>query len=278
LKTIFKEKNVESKVVELSHGDPIESIDRIIECLDSYLSSVSTQKVIVDITTFTHEIVLMLLMLFKQKYNKIDVTFAYSNAKDYDQSEDGKSLQGGKWLSKGIDEIRSILGYPGDLFPAQQTHLIVIVGYEYDRAISIITEMEPTSLSLAFGKSNSFTAEAPDTNGKHYGAREHFEEVVSDAISIVPKGRIYDFDISCNDPQQAKADIQKHLSQYSEAIDGKNIVLFPLNNKVSTLGAGLLALERRDIQLCYAPALVYNYSNYSIPGDECYLFKPFGEQ
>jgi hypothetical protein len=263
LKDTLDKKNISNEVVELFHDKPLESSDSIVKCLDKYFTSGSVQNAIIDITTFTHEMVLVILMLFNQKYTEINVTFSYSNAKDY------------KWLSKGIGDIRSILGYPGDLLPTRQTHLIIIVGYEYDRALSIISEMEPTSLSLGFGNSDSYTTEVHGLNKKHLGAREHFNEVVRDSISIVPKDKVYEFDISCNNPDRASRDIQSHLDQYNNVIEGKNILLFAMNNKLSTLGVGLFALERKDIQLCYAPALIYNYANYSIPGGECYLFKLF---
>jgi len=220
---------------------------------------------------------LILLMLFKQKYTEAKVTFAYSNAKDYDPQDDA-SRSHDKWLSKGIDTIRSILGYPGDILPARQTHLMIIVGYEYDRALSIISEIEPASLSLGFGKSDSSTTEQHDISNKHYGASEHFKEVVRDSMSFVPKDRVYEFEVSCNDPERASNDILAHLEEKNKDIDGKNIILFAMNNKPSTLGVGLLALERQDIQLCYAPALVYNFENYSMPGSKCHLFELFGKQ
>ena len=278
LKIIFDNKNIHNEAVELFHDKPLESFDRIVEYLDRNLTKNPVQNVIIDTTTFTHEMVLILLMLFNKKYTGINVTFAYSNAKDYDHLKDDTNRSSSKWLSKGIGNIRSILGYPGDLLPTRQTHLIIIVGYEYDRALSIISEIEPTSISLGFGKSDSYTAEVQDINDKHYGAWEHFEEVVHDSISFVPKNRVYKFDISCNDPERAKRDIQSHLDQNCNATEGKNIVLFAMNNKLSTLGVGLFAFERQDIQLCYAPALIYNYANYSIPGEDCYLFKLFSKQ
>ena len=46
---------------------------------------------------------------------------------------DNKNLEA-KWLSRGIGEVRSILGYSGTLKPSRSNLLIVIVGYEYERA------------------------------------------------------------------------------------------------------------------------------------------------
>jgi hypothetical protein len=276
LKKVLNDKHITYECVELFQAKPLESTDKVYESLDKYLSGGSVQDIIIDITTFTHEIALILLAIFKRKYTQINVTFAYSNAMDYDRIDGDEKRLGDKWLSKGSGEIRSVLGYPGDLLPAKQTHLIIIVGYEYDRALSVISEMEPTSLSLGFGKSESYTTIASsDINGKYFGAQEHFNDVVRDAMIVVPKNNVYKFEISCNDPLKARNEIQLHLAQHGDDIKGRNIILFAMNNKLSTLGVGLFALESHDIQLCYAPALIYNYVNYSIPGEECYLFKLF---
>jgi len=277
LRGMLSEKNISNEAIELFHDKSLESYDRIVVYLDKLFTDGLIQNVIIDTTTFTHEMILILLMLFKQKYTQVSVVFAYSNAKDYGH---GSKRSSHKWLSKGIGDIRSILGYPGDLLPTRQTHLIIVVGYEYDRALSIISEMEPISLSLGFGKSDSYTTESHADDNKHYGAWEHFEDVVRDSMSFVSKKKVYKFDISCNNPNQAHKDIQSHLVELQDnnMIKDKNVLLFAMNNKLSTLGVGLLALERQDVQLCYAPALIYNYKNYSTPGEKCYLFKLLNKQ
>ena len=43
------------------------------------------------------------------------------------------------------------------------------------------------------------------------------------------------------------------------------------NNKLSTVGTSLAAFEKPEIQCCYAPAVIYNYENYSVPGKRCYF-------
>jgi hypothetical protein len=46
-----------------------------------------------------------------------------------------------------------------------------------------------------------------------------------------------------------------------------------MNNKLSTIGVAWAGFDNEDVQLCYAQALRYNYSNYSLPGDTCYLME-----
>jgi hypothetical protein len=81
-------------------------------------------------------------------------------------------------------------------------------------------------------------------------------------------GTVEEFNFSCIDPVQAKVDLKRQIYQY----DGYNVIIAPMNTKISAMGAALLAYERPEIQLCYASANVYNVDGYSIPGDDCYLF------
>lgn len=45
-----------------------------------------------------------------------------------------------------------------------------------------------------------------------------------------------------------------------------------MNNKMSTVGVALAAMQNENVQICYAPAVIYNESNYSLPGKDCYIF------
>ena len=47
-----------------------------------------------------------------------------------------------------------------------------------------------------------------------------------------------------------------------------------MNTKMSTVGSLLLALENETVQLCYAPANVYNVERYADPDDDYYLLVP----
>ena len=270
---VLTEKKIEYSEVVLSHKNPIKSVDAIVNRLNELLLKKHLNSVLIDITAFTHEMVLILMRVFYDLYPDIHISFAYSNAGDYDpQTSETESGTSAKWLSKGVSDLRSVIGYPGNLQPTSHTHLLIVVGYEYDRALSIISELEPSSLSLAFGRSDSITTESKPSN-KHYGAIEHFNELTSTALAYFPEDKFFNFDISCNDPVKTNEEIKAHLC--SIGIDRKqhNIVLFALNNKPSTLGVGLFGIDNEDVQLCYAPALVYNYENYSTPGNYCYIYK-----
>jgi hypothetical protein len=233
------------------------SADNINKVLTGILEGNKSFSILLDITTFTHEMLLIILRLLQIICSNADITYVYANATEYDSGNEKNH----KWLSKGIKEIRSVLGYPGNIIPIKKTHLIIIVGYEYERAAGIINILEPGSLELGYGQTEDAT-----TN-KDKDANEHYLQLVKKmAISFT---EIKTFNIKCNNP----FDTYKKLSDRIKNIKDKNIVIVPLNNKISTVGVAITAIKNDNIQLCYAPALVYNYLNYSRPGEYYYVFK-----
>ena len=91
--------------------------------------------------------------------------------------------------------------------------------------------------------------------------------VLAEAIGATPEVHTADFEFACNDPQDAKEAILGCI----QATGDCNHVIAPMNTKISTIASALLALADDEIQLCYAQAALYNYENYSIPGDTCYI-------
>jgi hypothetical protein len=242
--------------IELRHSDPIFSADNIKKALIDIIKKEEIHSILFDITTCTHEILLIMLRLFQIVCPGIEITCIYANASEYDSGNEKND----KWLSRGIKEIRSVLGYAGNIIPIRKTHLIVIVGYEYERAANIINIMEPNSLELGYGRTEDATTE------KDRDANEHYLQLVKKmAVSFT---EIETFDISCNNP----FDVYMKLSGRIKKVKDKNIIIIPLNNKISTIGIAFAAIKNDNIQLCYAPALVYNYSNYSKPGEYFYIF------
>ena len=175
-----------------------------------------------------------------------EVVFLYSKAEEYSIGDEPAE----KWLSKGIGEIRSVLGFPGRVYPSRPLHLLVLVGLEYQRTIDLIGRYEPSSISLGYD----------DANGAGLAATiraEGFRRV--EAIY----GATRHFGFPCFEPSS----VMRILLEQAAACAGHNIVVAPMNTKLSTIGVALMACERDDVQICYAQALVYNYQNYSRAGE-----------
>lgn len=245
-----------SEIVEVCTGDPLITADSIMSHVSSVVKEGFASSILLDITTFTHESLLILLRLLEIYCNASKITCAYANASEYSVGDDVKQ----KWLSRGIGEVRSVLGYPGKIVPSRETHLILIVGYEHERAGGLIAAIEPHSISLGFGRSGSATTDKDQDANERY---MHLVEQVATSFSEINK-----FEIPCNDPYGTKDELLKQI----DLVKDKNVVIAPMNNKLSTVGTAMAAIESPDVQLCYPPALRYNFDNYSSPGSHCYLF------
>jgi len=246
-----------ASLIEVSMDDPLYTADRIREKIIVELNKNVIDNVFIDITTFTHEALLILIKLFYLYCPNAEITCLYTNALEYSVGEEKKY----KWLSNGIRELRSVLGYAGNIIPSRKNHLIMIVGYEYERAMRIINTIEPNSLSLGFGRSCSATTE------KDKEANEYYLQLVEEMATYYTD--IFKFEIPCDSPNK----IIEELNRQIACAEDKNIIIVPMNNKISTIGVALTAIKNENIQLCYAPAISYNYRNYSIPGNNCYIYK-----
>lgn len=227
------------------HGktsEPITSVDAMHKCLSLILSPDQLNRVGVDITTFTHEQLLMLLALLRQIGCRT-VLCLYSGARAYMTGNP-------QWLSEGIAETRSVLGFPGDLGVRTGLKLIMLVGFEWERARRIIDAYDPTHLALGLGRRVDAIEEA------HYRTNEKF---FNKLVGYYPDATHFQF--SCNDAEATAEIIGKQCAE-----DGFSSVVAPLNTKVSTVGAALAAFSDSRIQLCYAQAAVYNCVSYSKPG------------
>lgn len=244
-----------SNIISLDSDKQIQNAIKINDILDLKLKD-SVDTILLDTTTFTHETLLVIFRLLRFKKSSFkNLIITYVGAKNYSVNETDLDE---KWLSSGISEIRTIMGYPGVISPARENHLVVLFGFEFNRTNSLIDHLQFDKVSLGFGKvTNSISSKHYELNHKRH----------SDLMENYSHARKFELDLT--DPFKAKECIESYLSGFSE----DNIVLAPMNNKLSTIGASLVAIENPKIQLIYAKAIEYNVSGYSEPMDTTYLFK-----
>jgi hypothetical protein len=241
-----------ASLVALDTSDPLFTADS----LKSHLSQVEDRvggQIVVDITTFTRESLLILLALLRRTFKQSKVRLLYVNAAEYSLNEPDET----KWLSRGIADVRSVLGFAGAMLPSRRLHLVVLVGFEYDRAAELIRAYEPSVVSLGYDDS------AEPGAVRHRAAQQHNLERIR-AMYI----NAQEFRFSGYDPLMCKAAIEEQVRRFPDA----NTVVAAMNTKLSTVGAALAAIDNESIQLCYAQAAVYNYLHYSTPGSTCYFF------
>lgn len=249
--------------VSLRTDDPIISADNLKESLENCL--LKADNILVDITTFTHELLLILVKLLSFMVKKnTKVKFVYTGAESYGLTQEGEDRDEKSeaiWLSKGVSDIRNVLGFAGEIYSSKETHLIILVGFEYERALELIREYEPNYLTLGFGRPGGSISE------KHQKANKRFHSLLNELTSSWQHA--VNFEFSCDDPIESRDAICQQVQKYPDT----NVVIAPMNTKISTLGAYLANQQNDAIQICYAKPSVYNYANYSTPGNSCYIFE-----
>lgn len=253
LENLLKDK---SNTVSLNSDDAILNYIKIMRVINEITHNYEVPNILIDTTTFTHESLLVLIKLIENKKHLLgDIFISYVGAKEYSVKD---NVDEDKWLSKGVDDIRTIIGFPGFTDPTKNNHLIILFGFEYDRTIKIIEEYEYDSITLGFGD------KPIENNHMKINCERHKRLLLRH-----PEAK--EFKFSLIDPVQTKNQILSYIK--NENLSDNNIVIAPMNNKVSTVGAGLAAIDNQNIQLAYAKASLYNTEGYSLPSENVYFFK-----
>jgi hypothetical protein len=163
-----------------------------------------------------------------------------------------------KWLSKGIKEIRTVLGFPGEMLPSRKCHLIVLVGYEAERVRELVENYEPSILSLGMGDEDS------SLSIEHHRLNRLVHTVLTERFT-----RYNEFLFSPSNPFH----VSMTLRSVVKSTDNVNVVVAAMNTKLSTVGAALVAIKDESIQLCYATAMQYNTEKDSVPSEYCYVVR-----
>ena len=223
----------------------ISSVLRLVRSLDKEF------LLIVDITAFRREELLILLrsILCGNDQLQHNTKFVYSSA-----------VTMGTWLSKNVRSFRPVVGYPGEIRASGKTHLIILSGIEHHRVEAAIEAYEPASISLGTSPQGESVSDEIYHRNKALGnyIKGRFERIRSE------------FNFSATNPLQVKSVLSKEVRGLRE----KNIVIAPLNTKLSTVGAGAFAIENPSIQLCYSEVEAYNTKDYSEASGFVYLLSP----
>lgn len=244
----YKEKfNVRSYEMDISR--PTTTADALIDYFSVVLGEVEHPNVVVDISTFTRESLLITMRYLQVNKEKLgDVYIFYRVAEASTQ------------LSEEVVEIRSVLGYMGNFTSERPLHLILLSGFEYERAKEIIDNLEPDYISIGYGdKEKSISV----------SSYEHNKEFTDKLLGYYSPELIKVFCHSLKDPNEVRKDLKNIIESRGDC----NVVLAPLNNKLSTVGAGLAAIDNPSVQVCYAQVGSYNETAYSNCKDDCFIYK-----
>lgn len=238
----IKEKLPNIRTVVFPKNKSLETFDLFYEELSNFKEKENKENinVVIDISTFTREVLLILIKVISLKqFSNFKTQIVYTPNENYSEQD-----QSG-WMTRGIREIRSILGYSGLHLPSRKLLLLILNGFEEERTEQIIESFEPNKIVL--GKPNS---EGSINSNLNNVSCEKFDHIKSKYKNLVTQ----EFEFSCTDINFTIDVLNKIISENSDF----NVVISPLNNKISTIATAILALKNEDIQICYASANQYN--------------------
>lgn len=225
------------------------------------------KSIVIDISTFTHEALLIFIKLLYNYRNSFDnLKCLYNGASQYSCGDMFEQM----WLSKGCRDVRNVIGYPGKVDPTKKDHVIILTGFETERATRMVELLSPDKLTLASG--NEPTEEEHNKVMRFFNNK--FDVWKKNFFEILDKPLLF----SCRDVEKTIDILVERTSN-----DKDNYILVPLNTKLSTIAVGIVALSNINIQVCYAIPEIYNMDNYSEPSsnitelDMWDLFKKIGE-
>lgn len=245
------------EIVEYPKNDAYATYNILFSCITKKIKNISKHKikVVVDVTAFSREILLMLIKVLTNEIfqNRIELSLVHSPVDNYCENDI-------LWLTKGVREIRPVFGYSGLMTPSKKLLLIVLNGFEDERTETIIDSFEPHALILG----NPSLEGSINPNLKTL-VDEKYNKIKSKFLGILKK----EIEFSCIDIQPTIDILMKVNDEFK---DEYNIVISPLNNKTSTIAVAITAILQDDIQVSYASANQYNIVKQLSPTDYFLLY------
>lgn len=247
--SIAQQAGVTIEYLQASKRDPLRLADALVQ-LAGEPEPVEPVHWAADITTMTHEMLLIIVAAADEIVIPWkDLRLVYNVADQYSGDDEPDK----KWISRGIHEVRSVVGYPGTWSPGEQTTLVALPGFDSERMQRMVEEIEPDQLIVGIAH----------PIGNHHTWSADKNRKIAEQLLTTRKGTTFDY--PALDPFGA-VDAVVHVLR---DVKDHNVLLAPLNSKISTAALGVLVRKRSEWQICYAPALIYNLS-YATPSD-CFL-------
>ncbi|EJL6930090.1 hypothetical protein ACOCGD_002141 [Vibrio cholerae] len=242
-------------VIDVLCENQVEQWNGIYDHIVSKIQSLETSKVVIDITCIPQLALYSIVCQLKMLELSEKVTFVYSGASEYNiesfSSSDGS-----------YNKISTVLGYPGRSNPScNEQHLVLMVGFDFELAKTLIRDLEPTSLSLGIGTS-PYKEDFENINTRYLNKIRDY------ASTQISEDKISTFDFSCSNYSDARDSILREFELHKN----KNMVLCAMNTKVSSVAAAIAALEREEIKICHIEPMFRSISDYSKCSDIVSVF------
>ena len=239
LRTALIQRSENAFPIICDHHDPLDGISKIRDLFENRKIVLHDKNITVDITTFTKQFLLVLLK-FLEKQKPKSIRLFYTEPEDY-------AVKWDKPLSYGLIDIVSVPSYGGHFYVEKESLLILMLGYEGDRAYGIWERFAPHHTIILIGR--------PSFKNAWEGRVEEFNRKL---VSKLPeKSKKY---IPTLDPFEVNRQLDSLIKRFSKSY---NISISPLGPKPQVVGCYLSARKNSDIQIIYAIPKLYEEEYFS---------------
>lgn len=229
-------------ITECDEAFPAKCLKSQIDAL-SLLGGATKPSLVIDISVFTKRNLLMLWQWLDDINAWDRVTVVYSEPDNYVVS---KYIP----LTFGLESLQQIPGSPGVADCSRPVHLVLLLGYEGDRALAVYEQIQPMQTTLFV----PHPPYRPDWEGRT-------EEFNSDLLSLTGNQHVKRVDAI--DPE-ATASMLRATIGPTDRRSQNAVVICPLGTKPQTLGVFEYLRESRDPPaVIYANPMRHNRSFYS---------------
>jgi hypothetical protein len=220
-----------------SIDNPIKIIIEIDKIIKNRLADKQRITITFDITTFPRGELLTIIYYLRHLTIIDTIRILYISPKRY-----------GDWLSEGYRYSMIPPFFEGPPTFEKKTAILILAGFEYDRVVSLIDDVEPSALILG---------------RPHPGTSKEFRDADEDIITKLKRTRRFTkeiYDIPANDPFLCRDSLKEIIQKNSQSYD---FFVVPMGPKIEVLGTYLAYEENPNFRIIYPVPLIYNVVNYS---------------
>lgn len=201
------------------------------------------EKVVVDFSVMIKPYTFILLKYLSDILDLERIYLLYTEPASYHKSRAKIVPDGSNYFTKGSIKTGEIPSYSGSKDLSKKKALIVLLGFEGERAVEVVRAVE-SDITIPI---NGFPAYRPEFKDISIVSNEEllWESEIFKNLDYAP----------ANDPFETKKVLEKIYSQYS---DRYNISVAPLGTKPMALGSCLFALQHKDCRIIYPYPTEYN--------------------
>lgn len=202
-------------------------------------------KISIDITTMSRNIVWSLLYFLRAKVKNVDIVYHKPEAYNND------------WISREPEQPRLLFKHSGIYDLAKRTTLILVTGFDEDRTKYMLYKYEPQKVYLLVQEGEQFNNKKRNDEAVHRSVCEDFG---------LSKDNILSKRIDSYSPDFGFEVVESVIKEENLS----NIILTSFGPKPSAIAAYRCYMQHPEIALCYLPCKDYNINYCQGIGDSLY--------